>query len=603
MAPLRLAGLVLVGFLVVFGGPLAAIEPQPPAEPDSKQLAAIQKIQHLLNERLIDGKSLQTEIPLAKFLQAVEKQLPKDKRIALRIDGDALGDKRAEVAAMPMAMPKVSPKVSLRTVLEAVIAKSKIKLDYRPGTAEVVLTTPEKALYVAAYDIGDLHTVPEFITDKDGQIISLKQPLLTGTPAEKGARVVKALVAWLDHEAGKPPSAAQSIEMENGTRLVIRSNAANHAMIADMLLACRRLGDVAVIFNARLFEVDEPFHKKLLKAKRLPLEEAERLFLEGKATDFDELFKLLDKQTLVLTGERARANHGEKVALLSRHQAITCLPSPEQVRRGDKGRQTILEGVSFVASVQVSPDRRSVHLKFTEKAVEVQEIQKVKVFDPGLRGDVLPPDVKPRKFVEAEIPLVKEATQTQSLEIPDGGSVLVAVHYRPAAAQAKERWWVLCIQARISIEEEEQQERIMELEAILPAVVDDILKNPRLKLVRECYGTAGDTRFAVLDSDVWTWPAKFPFKGFGVKPVPAERKGNRLLGIRVDHYQGAGFFTLPRVGGASGAGKETADAVVTISLVNAGGTANGAVAGSCTLRYTVRNTDKGRVSELADPMD
>ena len=51
---------------------------------------------------------------------------------------------------------------------------------------------------------------------------------------------------------------------------------------------------------------------------------------------------------------------------------------------------------------------------------------------------------------------MKESTQTTSRDIPDGGSVLVPVHYRPRSAQEKNRWWVLTITARIVMEEEEQ---------------------------------------------------------------------------------------------------------------------------------------------------
>jgi len=42
------------------------------------------------------------------------------------------------------------------------------------------------------------------------------------------------------------------------------------------LLLSGRIGDLAVIAQARLYEVDDAFYQKLKKVKRLPLEEAER---------------------------------------------------------------------------------------------------------------------------------------------------------------------------------------------------------------------------------------------------------------------------------------------------------------------------------------
>ena len=59
---------------------------------------------------------------------------------------------------------------------------------------------------------------------------------------------------------------------------------------------------------------------------------------------------------------------------------------------------------------------------------------------------------------------------------------------------------------------------------------------------------------------------------------PAKRDGKRLLGIRVDKYQDD----------------------ITLTLVNAGGSANGEVIGGCTIRYTARHVEKGWVVELAD---
>src|SRR5204863_3106743 len=106
-------------------------------------------------------------------------------------------------------------------------------------------------------------------------------------------------------------------------------------------------------------------------------------------------------------------------------------PSPQQLFNGKQGGQSVLEGFAFLARVQVSPDRRFVRVKLTEQAAELQEIQKQKVWVPaGVAGD---------KKVDAEVPFVKETSYSQVRELPDGGTVLIPLHYR-AASLPKGRW-------------------------------------------------------------------------------------------------------------------------------------------------------------------
>jgi hypothetical protein len=81
--------------------------------------------------QLVETRHFQIEMPLGKFLTALEKQLPKEKTLSLRIDGEAFGNKLEEVAATPMALPAFPKRTSLRRVQEVAIAKSKTKIDYR----------------------------------------------------------------------------------------------------------------------------------------------------------------------------------------------------------------------------------------------------------------------------------------------------------------------------------------------------------------------------------------------------------------------------------------------------------------------------------------
>jgi hypothetical protein len=469
----------LVAMIITVGG-LGAFLPQTQAqiaaEPDKKQAEAFQKIQILLDERLVETKQFQKEMPLAKFLEAVEKQLPKGKKMALRIDKEAFGDKLAEVAATPMKLPANPKKTSLRRVLELAIAAIKTKTDYRIAAGEVAITIPSRALHTVIYDIRDLLEKPEIFSysapNQARKILQLRQ----GDPAQKAGLVVQSFVAAIDGFGEKPATAEHdTIEILNGTRLRINASAARHAQIDDMLQAYRRIGDLAVSMQVNLYEVDAAIYQRVAKSRRLTreeLEEEERQFLKGLPTipppdgkkcppDLQEkkvdppkpesLFKLLEKQKLVLAGEAVKVDNGLQAAMLSWHKAVTCLPSPAQVLKLEKGRQTVMEGVTILGAVHVSADRRYVVVKITEKTSQLLAIDKVKVWNPRVLEQK-----EPEKEALAEIPFLKETTLTETREIPDGGTILLPVQYRPAAAKDKNRWWILTITPRIIIEEEER---------------------------------------------------------------------------------------------------------------------------------------------------
>jgi hypothetical protein len=117
-----------------------------------------------------------------------------------------------------------------------------------------------------------------------------------------------------------------------------------------------------------------------------------------------------------------------------------------------------MEGVSFDGVIHVSPDRRYVRMDLAEQYTQLGEIQKVK-------GWWVPPAADERagareQEMDAEIPLVSKVAHTKRIEIPDGGSILVPVHYRPASAQADKQRWVVMITPRIYIEAEERAIRL-----------------------------------------------------------------------------------------------------------------------------------------------
>ena len=210
-------------------------------------------------------------------------------------------------------------------------------------------------------------------------------------------------------------------------------------------------GELYVIMKARLYEVDEAFHTKVAKAKWLSkadLAELENKELENKPPADGKLFALLKKQKPVLTGKGVNVDPGKEGVLLTAGKPVNRLPTPDQLRQGKKGPQTVHEGVTLSAQVHISADRRFVRAKFLEKSLEIEGVEKVKV-------------VVDNRGTEAvgELVFTKEASLSRSRYIPDGGSILLPLHHRPPAARKKGRWLVAEITPRIYIEEEERARR------------------------------------------------------------------------------------------------------------------------------------------------
>jgi hypothetical protein len=212
--------------------------------------------------------------------------------------------------------------------------------------------------------------------------------------------------------------------------------------------------ELGVIAKVQLYEVDDAFYQNLAKAKRLSLQELddlERKFLDApkhKQPEVDSWFKQLEKQKLLVELKDIKLDIGKGGTLVSFTKPIKCLPSPEQLRKGDESPQTIAEGVTLLAQAHVSSDRRYVRAKLTETSVDFEGSDKVKVFFPDTGKDAI-----------AEVPFMKESRHTQMRDIPDGSSFLLPLQYRPRDARDRSRWMVVLITPRIYIAEEERERR------------------------------------------------------------------------------------------------------------------------------------------------
>jgi hypothetical protein len=206
----------------------------------------------------------------------------------------------------------------------------------------------------------------------------------------------------------------------------------------------------SVILTARLFEVDEALYSKVAEQKWVSMDEwarFEQTSLQGpeKQKAEESLFDLVAKEKPLRPAKEIEIADGKEAILLSLTDEVHCLPSPIQLRTGQREPQTVNVGLVLDAQVQVSWDRRFVRLKLTEKGREVEGIDRVPV--------VLDPS---GKEIAAEIACVKEATFSTPRTIPDGGTLLLPVRHRPEATRKKNRWLVLEIVTRIYIEEEER---------------------------------------------------------------------------------------------------------------------------------------------------
>jgi len=204
--------------------------------------------------------------------------------------------------------------------------------------------------------------------------------------------------------------------------------------------------ELYVILKARLYEVDAAFHTKVARAMWLSRADLEEL--ENKPPADGKLFALLKKQKPFLVGKEINIDPGKVGVLLRATKPVNCLPTPDQLRKGNQVPQRFDEGFTLSAQAHISADRRFVLAKFREKSLEVDGIEKVEV-------------VVDDKGTEAlgELAFTKEASFSLSRYIPDGGSILLPLHSRPRAVRKNDRWLVAVITPRIHIEEEERVRR------------------------------------------------------------------------------------------------------------------------------------------------
>jgi hypothetical protein len=205
-----------------------------------------------------------------------------------------------------------------------------------------------------------------------------------------------------------------------------------------------------VTVSAQLFEVDEAFYQKVVAKSRwhslADLEKLEQEYLDGtaKPESGESLFRLLDKQKLLLEIKDVELSLGKEASLLSSTRKTRCLPTPAQVLRGQTEPQQIEEGVGLRANFEVTSDRRFVRMRIIERCSVLEGIDRISMLDE--KGTV----------VLGETAYLKESTFSVPRTLPDGGSLLLPLQSRLPAGKADPGRLVLRITPRIRIEAEER---------------------------------------------------------------------------------------------------------------------------------------------------
>jgi hypothetical protein len=413
---------------------LAGLSAAAPTAEEEKAQAELARVQRLLDEPLADATGLDKKLPLAEHLGALQKRLPKAAKLTLSLDNEGLGKDLTKVADAKVAVTDKLNNASLRMILHRLL-KTVPGVDYAVRPGAVVITRTRLAAHRASYFVTDVidHLPALLPLMRKGAGSELK-----GVKADDGegllARIVSNAIDLQDFE---------SLEVENGARLVVTALPRHHAEIESLLEALRRMADVAVVINARLYEIDRTVYAKHVAP----------LFVKDQNTGKPPAIASVDtlvfravtaKGKALLSSEEMRLRSNESVAFLSKQSVFRYDGGPG----ADEKLRVVLTGkagVSFRVRPQVSADRRFVHLEVTQHAAQLVGIEKTTRLD-----------ASSGKRVVVESPNLRRATHKGTVRVPDAGAFLMPVDYAPPD---KGKVWVLVARPYVWIEEEEVERR------------------------------------------------------------------------------------------------------------------------------------------------
>src|SRR5262249_40410110 len=143
----------------------------------------------------------------------------------------------------------------------------------------------------------------------------------------------------------------------DGTKLEVTASAKDHAEVRDVLAMMRRLMDVAVHLEWKLYAVDRAEFEKKIKPKlgkdRATLDKQHACYLP------DEVAARLAKKGVALNGGKVLIAQNRGATFFSWRRAFSYVTDPgDGVDEGTKKYSTAFHGARVRAGVSVSADRR-----------------------------------------------------------------------------------------------------------------------------------------------------------------------------------------------------------------------------------------------------
>jgi hypothetical protein len=275
---------------------------------------------------------------------------------------------------------------------------------------------PPKAKTVT-YDVSDL----------------LRKPGRTG--AANIEEIAKLIAVSVDPDSWNKPGDG-TLEQIDGTHLQITTTPARHSLIVELLATKRRLYDLRVDLKCELFEVERKVYEKEFKNK----------LKDGRAAVAEEaVAATLRERGTRLKDATTHAADGETTPIVVLRRAFTHITKPA-VAGKTATYGSGLAGLRLTAAVTVTPDRRYIQMKLTQRTTELVAIKKRTVFNPDSGDDE-----------EIEVPDLAETITTTNAEVGDGETLLLPVTL--GDGKDKERVRLLLLRTTIYIEEEEKERK------------------------------------------------------------------------------------------------------------------------------------------------
>jgi hypothetical protein len=247
--------------------------------------------------------------------------------------------------------------------------------------------------------------------------------------------VAKALLSGITPFKGPFPE--MRMRELSGTRLEIETDAETHRSIASALQEMKRDAEVTVTLVAELREVDREFYDKHIApelAKRPGRFPA--IALEGNSAR-----RIAAASKPVSSNKRSLQNGGEEPVFSFREARLhDTVAAPLFM----KSKGPAFHGISLRARMTASADRRSVHLKVTQRVAELLEMKTQKAFAFEMWA------LAPYTYKEAtiEVPVIQESTFSTEVAAKENQRVLLPVFWRPPTL-AVDRVWFLLLEAAI----------------------------------------------------------------------------------------------------------------------------------------------------------